>query len=143
MSVFEPIKLGWRDREYVIPPDRVLRAIAIIEDHITLVELTRYAASGSAPLAKIASAFAAVINYAAGVPSLSADDVYAGMFGSSEDNARAQAAIGALLAMMVPPSARPVANGAAVKNSQGAGPASKSRLKRRSDGASRRRSSGV
>jgi hypothetical protein len=130
--MFEPITLSWGGKSYVIPANQVMKALAVIEDHCTMFELQKSFKSGGVPLAKISNAFAAVIRFAGG--SVSAEDVYAGMFGGGPDAQAAQQAITALLMMMVPPSTRTVTEDeaeAVVKKSEGAAPPSKSRSRRR------------
>jgi hypothetical protein len=146
-SIFQPITLEWRDKRYVIPAERVMRAIAIVENHITLLELQRAAVNGSAPLAKIAGAFADVINYAGGT--LSAEEVYLGMFGDGADVLKIQLAVVTLLQMMVPPDAAKaltvtVEEGEdAVKKSKAAERSSKRRSRRPTHGDSNQRNSGA
>jgi hypothetical protein len=91
MAIFEEIRLRWDGREFVVTPDRVMACIAKIEDHITLVELKGYAERGTAPLGKLASAFAAVLRHAGA--RVTDEEVYAGMFRSGA----------MLLLMMIPP----------------------------------------
>ena len=98
---FKEVKLGWNGTEYVIEPDRVLGAIARIEDIVTLEELSRFGAKQSLPRAKLAMAFGAVLRYA-GAKKLTDDDVYHGMFGDERSSANMMAAVTALMAMMVP-----------------------------------------
>jgi hypothetical protein len=146
MSIFQPITLEWKDRRYIIQADRVMRAIAIVENHITLLELQRAALNGSAPLAKIAGAFADVIGYAGG--SVDAEEIYAGMFGNGADIERVQLAVVTLLQMMVPPGAVPAVASErdvldAAKKSGAAAPLSKRRSKRPIHGGSSRQNSGA
>lgn len=105
MAVFEEVTLTWEGREYTIAPDRLMQAIARIEDTLTLAELHDYAQRGTAPLGKLAIAYASALRHA-GAP-VTSDQVYAGMFrqdgaGVSVE-AAAMAAINGLLAMMLPP----------------------------------------
>jgi hypothetical protein len=100
MSIFQEVSLNWEGQEYKIEPNRVMGAIARVEEVITLAELAACAESGKMPLSKIAMAFGAVLRYA-GVK-VGDDEVYAGMFTSSENNSAIQS-ISALLSMMIPP----------------------------------------
>jgi hypothetical protein len=101
MAIFEEIRLRWDGREFVVTPDRVMACIAKIEDHITLVELKGYAERGTAPLGKLASAFAAVLRHAGA--RVTDEEVYAGMFRSGAMQTQCKVAIETLLLMMIPP----------------------------------------
>lgn len=103
MAGFDDIRLEWQGRQHVIRANRVMGAIARIEDVITLVELQRYADRGTAPLAKIAMAYGAVLRYAGA--DASDDDVYAGMFSGNSSQDDVVASVSQLLAMMIPPDA--------------------------------------
>jgi len=102
MGSFEDIHLQWADSEYVIRANKVLGAIARIEDVLTLNELQRFSARGTAPMAKLSMAYGAVLRYAGA--KVTDEEVYAGMFGSTGTGADAVVeSISALVAMMVPP----------------------------------------
>jgi len=101
MAVFEAVTFKWKERIYTIPPDQVMRAIAKIEDVLTLSELHRYGLSGTAPIAKLAMAFGAVLRHAGAA--VQDDEVYAALFNAGEQQEQVMAAIQTLLAMMVPP----------------------------------------
>ena len=105
MSIFEDIKLTWDGRDHVIPANRVMGAIARIEDVVTLGELQRYGEKQAAPLAKVAMAYGAVLRYAGA--SVTDDEVYAGIFSGEGPNNHESilTSIYTLLAMMVPPEA--------------------------------------
>lgn len=116
---FDPIVLSWRGRNHVIPPNRVMGAIARIEDFVTMGELRDYGLKKTIPMGKLAQAFAAVIEYAGG--KVDSDEVYADMFAGGEAQVNAAAAINALMGMMIPPesvagkaqAAKPKSKGAA------------------------------
>ncbi len=128
MSIFKEVTITWEGKAYAIPATSVLRAIAIIEEVITLDELMKYRSRNTAPLGKLAAAYGAVLRYAGAQATDEA--VYAAMFdGQAAESAGT--AVSALLLMMVPPSAmqRPeeakvMGNGSAV-----AAPLSKKRMK--------------
>ena len=105
MSIFEDIKLAWDGRDYVIPSDRVMGAIARIEDVVTLGELQRYSEKQAAPLAKVAMAYGTVLRYAGA--NVTDDQVYAGIFSGEAPNQQDSivTSIYTLLAMMLPPEA--------------------------------------
>lgn len=108
MSIFDDIRLEWGGREYVIRSNRVMGAIARIEDVVTLDELRRYGEKQTAPLGKMAMAYGSVLRYAGAV--VADDEVYAGMFAGESGGADAMAAsIYSLLEMMLPPGPMPAA----------------------------------
>lgn len=109
MGIFDDQKFGWREREYAVPANRVLGAIARVEDVVTLQELAEFANKKRAPLGKLSQAYGAVLRYAGA--DVSDDDVYAGMFGSGATQLQVVQAVFALINMMVPRSA--VANASA------------------------------
>lgn len=102
MTIFNEIKLSWEGREYVIPPDNMMRIIAKVEDVVTLSDLSRCAINKTLPLAKLSQAYALILQHA-GVVGVDEEKVYAGMF-SSNMQENAQRAVTTLLMLMIPPS---------------------------------------
>lgn len=103
MGVFAEVRLNWKGRDYVIPPDRVMRAIAVVEDVVTIAELGEMATIPKArKLTRLAEAFGAVLRFAGA--EASDEEVYAGLFDKNSKGAAIQAVM-ALLAMMMPPAA--------------------------------------
>lgn len=102
--IFEDITLAWEGEEYTIPSDRVLGAIARIEEHVTLTELHKDAlARGTVRMSRLSMAYASVLRYAGA--KVKDEDVYAAMFMDGGDaNQRAMEAMHGLMAMMIPPS---------------------------------------
>lgn len=103
MSVFDDIRLHWQGRDYVIRSNRVMGAIARIEDSLTIAELQQYSERNTAPLAKIAMAYGAVLRYAGA--RVDDDEVYEGLFAADDSSEVIMASLQTLLTMMVPPSA--------------------------------------
>lgn len=99
MSVFEPVTLAWKGKEYTVDPDKVMMLIAKIEEVITLSEVYSYAQKGAAPVAKIAMAYGVALRYAGA--DVRDDAVYKGLFSGGSDSI--PAALNALLSMMIPP----------------------------------------
>jgi hypothetical protein len=97
--MFEPITLTWDGREYVIPADQVMRAIAIVEEHITLGELGQAGDGVRVPLGKISMAFGALLRFAGA--RVTDAHVYEKVF-SDADGSAAAACI-ALISLMMPP----------------------------------------
>lgn len=99
--IFEDVRLTWQGREYVVPANDVLRAIAKVEDVITLSELHRHAQNNTMPISKLAMAFGTVLRHAGA--RVGDDDVYAAMFEGAKMQGRVVEAIRVLLHMMLPP----------------------------------------
>jgi hypothetical protein len=95
MSIFEDVKLTWGSEEYVIPANKIMGLIEVIESAIPINEL----ASDSPPRAKLAKAYASAIRYAGGT--ITQEEVYASFFNGGL-TAVATAAAG-LIMMMIPP----------------------------------------
>jgi len=102
MSVFQEIVLDWAGQEFRIAPDKVMGAIAAVEQILTLKEIGDFAQTGNPPVAKLAMAYGAVLRYAGA--KIRDDEVYAGMF-SGESSSSAMTSISNLLMMMIPPAA--------------------------------------
>lgn len=104
-SAFEDVTLNWKGRDYLIPARNMLRAVAIIEDHVTMPELQKFSERGAAPLARLSGAFAGVLKFA-GCPDVNADAVYSAMFDGDNQASAIASAVNTLMAMMLPKSAR-------------------------------------
>jgi hypothetical protein len=104
-SAFDDVKIEWKGRQYTIPSRNMMRAIALIEDHVTMPELQRYGERNTAPVSRLSSAFASVLRFA-GAPGVRDEDVYDAMFSGGDDAAAVATSVQVLLAMMVPKSAR-------------------------------------
>jgi hypothetical protein len=101
-GVFQDVRLAWGDRSFTIPAHKIMGAIAVIERHITLKELGTAARDReTVPLAALASAWAAVLNYA-GAEDVSNEEIYRDMLGGGAANTIIPAIEG-LMAMMIPP----------------------------------------
>lgn len=97
--MFQPIVLKWDGVAYTVPANRVLAAIATVENVLTLDELGRFTNKGTVPLARVAQAYGALMRFAGA--DVTDDAIYAGMFDSTDVNP--VMACQALLAMMLPP----------------------------------------
>lgn len=102
-GVFEDITLEWGGEQHKIRARKVLGAIAVVEDVVTLAELARYAERKTAPLARIAAAYGALLRYAGAA--VEDDEVYAGMFGAGVEQSAMVEALAALVGLMTPPAA--------------------------------------
>jgi hypothetical protein len=101
MGAFDAVTLSWEGRDHTIPANRVLGAIARIEDVVTLEELSRYGERGTMPLAKLAMAYGAVLRYAGA--NVKDDEVFTGMFSDGQKQSDLVTALMSLLTMMLPP----------------------------------------
>jgi len=99
--MFQDVTLSWKGEDYTVQANNVLMLIAKIENHITLQEL----ASGNPGLAKIAQAYSAALVHAGA--RVSPDQVYQSFFAGADAGENAILAVQGLLAMMVPPDAKP------------------------------------
>lgn len=98
MSIFSSVTLLWKGEEYIVPPDRVMGLIAVVEEEISIIELNR---KNGAPLVKLSRAFSAALNYAGKVEA--EENVYKTFFALSKDENTIPMVVNALLMMMVPP----------------------------------------
>jgi hypothetical protein len=100
MSIFQEIVLEWAGQEFRIAPDKVMGAIATVEEVVTLKEIGDYAQTGNASMSKLAMAYGAVLRYAGAT--VRDDEVYAGLF-KGDVKSSPMASISNLLMMMIPP----------------------------------------
>lgn len=154
-EIFNQVTFSWKGRDFTIPPNRIMGAIASVEEVMTLQEMAASTQTGKVKTARIAIAYAQVLRYAGarGVDSqgnsieATDDEVYAAMF-SVEGQSRAMVALQTLLLMMVPKDLIPTSSKEEVQAKGKAKPAaasssSKRPTKRQSaNGGSGRRSSG-
>lgn len=106
MGIFEDIRLTWRGTEYVIPAKSVLRAIAVVEDHVTMKELSEYSQNpGGSKFAKLTMAYAALLKFAGA--KVTEEEVYESVLRPLEEegNSTLYSAIYGLLSLMIPPKA--------------------------------------
>lgn len=101
MAIFEEVRLAWKGEERVIPPERVLRAIAKAESVVTLQELAEFGLRDALPLARISEAYGVLLRYAGF--KVTDDDVYAALFDDGQAQGQALALISTLQQLMVPP----------------------------------------
>lgn len=114
MAIFEKVVLTWLGEDFEIPPNQVMKALAKLEDVITMVQLMQYRSKGDFPLVKISMGYAAILRHAGA--RVTDEEVYAEMFKGEAAEARekALAAMYALMELMVPP-----AKSKEVKSEQG------------------------
>lgn len=101
-SVFEPIHMEWNGEKFTIPANRVLGAIARIEEHVTLNELrTDAGGRGTVRMVVLSRAYASVLRYAGAA--VADEEVYESIF-EKTGGARMLEAIQGLMMLMIPPS---------------------------------------
>ena len=97
MAIFQDVTLGFKGAEYIVKHNKVMKLIAIVEDVVTLKDLT----SGKGPkLNKLAEAYSVALNYAGAKTEV--DDVYASLFGDGGGE-MVSGSITALIMLMLPP----------------------------------------
>lgn len=75
MAIFESRTLSWRGKDYSIPANKIFRAIAVVEEHVSRQQLIDAIIHENTPYTKIASAWAAALRYA-GCASVTPDQTY-------------------------------------------------------------------
>jgi hypothetical protein len=129
MGIFSSFDFAWDGADYSIPSDRIMGAIATVEDCMTMAEIHEMLSSPrKLKVARVARVWGELLRYA-GAP-VTDEQVYAGMFGGAKDQAsRVVVSLYSLLKLMVPESAvseqgnpprqaRPVATGLPKKRSK-------------------------
>lgn len=101
--MFDDFTINWNGKTALIPGNRLLMAIARVEEVITLGEIMRYQVVSTVPLARISQAYGTLLRYAN--IECTDEDVYESMFGD-EPRKAIIGAISGLLVLMVPPSRR-------------------------------------
>lgn len=103
MSIFKEVSLTWKGEEYIVSPDNVMGLIEVIEDVITLEEI-----SAKINRSKISKAFACALRYAAqnSTPrkacNVTQQDVYTSLF-AKDTGGNISGIITSLMMMMIPP----------------------------------------
>lgn len=131
MSQFDDVKIKWAGREYTVPSRRMMEAIARIEEHLTLADMAAAAEQRRMPMAKIAMAFASVLNMVKPeqAPQFESEDIYAKMM-TITDAVQVRDLLSSLLGMMVPRSTLLASAGATTEGNAPAAVASRSSKKR-------------
>lgn len=99
--MFEPVTLTWDGKDYEVAPDRVMKVIAAIEEHVTLAEL---ASPRTLRMTAVAAGYHAALRQA-GVRNVATEDVYRALFRRRRGQVGIQEAVAGLLSIMVPPTA--------------------------------------
>lgn len=114
MQGFEDVTLTWRGQSYIVPANRQMMLIAVIEDALSgssgQQALTVLFRREGPPYSKLAAAFGAALRHAGA--RVSDEDVYLSMMEDMAHKSKAdvtemiQATIVALLSIIAPPAAR-------------------------------------
>lgn len=105
MAIFDDIELTWKGVPYVIRgDDQIMRVLASVEDHLTFMELEQGRSSNKIPLAKLSSAYSAVLRHAG--CKVSSAEVYADMWRDGQTVSKITEAVSGLLELMLPQSVR-------------------------------------
>ena len=98
MSIFQEFAITWNDKEYIVPPEKVMGLVEVVEDIITIEELNN---KGGIKRAKVSRAFATALQYS-GCSSVTQEDVYNKFF-SAESKIEMGMIISSILVLMIPP----------------------------------------
>ena len=101
--MFEQITLQWEGRDYVIPADQIMGAIAVIEEQVSFPELAQSLQTGRLAISKLAGAYAALLRFA-GASKISQEIVYGRMFSDGHMREEIPKAVSTLILIMTPPS---------------------------------------
>lgn len=102
MSIFKPVTLKWKGKEYTIPANEVLPVLADIETKMTFGELQQAAAvPEKAPLGTMSQVFGIALR-AAGCK-VSDEEVYFSIFHTDDAKADVGMVSVTIMQMMIPP----------------------------------------
>lgn len=100
---FNTLHLSWGGKEYHIPADQVMKAIARVEETVTFGELAEMLSTGRLKFAKISQAYATFLRYAGAM--VTDEEVFFVLFprGSADVLNEAMGKLYTLIVMMSPP----------------------------------------
>lgn len=105
-KIFEDFKFEWRGEEVTIPSNRVLGAIARVEQVLTMHELFTYIRErGSPPTTKLAEAWGSLLRYAKPDTEISDDEVWNELF-SGDTQRNVIEVANRLTDLLIPPKAK-------------------------------------
>lgn len=107
--MFDDTTLVWQGQTYKIPANRMLKAVAAVETHLTLTDAIGYMADNSIPFAKISQAYAAALRQAG--HGITAEEVYLDLISKPDDMTQAVVFLEKIMEMMIPSSVRDKAKG--------------------------------
>ncbi|MCB1476652.1 MAG: hypothetical protein H6883_07250 [Rhodobiaceae bacterium] len=102
MSIFEDFSFEWAGRKHVIPADRILKAIAVVEQHLTLHEISvMMGQRKTVRQAQLAAAYGALLRFVG--EDVTDEDVYGNFFAGRNSSAAMVSGLLGLQKLMVPP----------------------------------------
>lgn len=103
MSIFESFSFEWEGRKHVIPASSIMRAIAVVEQHVTLHEIvTMMNERKTVRMVQLSAAYAALLRFVG--EDVTDEQVYAGFFAGEAGADTMVAGLMGLQKLMVPPS---------------------------------------
>jgi hypothetical protein len=104
-SAWDDIKFTWKDVEYVLPAEHIMKCIMKVEDVITFKELMECMSENKPKLSRIAGGYGVILRFCG--CQVTDEEVYLGIFRDVDpDNPKPSVAVQAvalLLKMMLPP----------------------------------------
>lgn len=104
MAVFSDIALEWGGKTYPIPADRVMKAIAVVEEHITLPEFLLVSVGRQVSVSKLCAAYGALLRYAGA--RVSDEEVYESVFKGGDLQGTIIRSVNEIMQLMIPPATR-------------------------------------
>lgn len=98
--MFEDIEFQWKGAKYTLRADKVLRAIASVEEIITLHELSTYQHRGTIPAGKVSMAYGTMLRMAGA--RVKDEEVYSSLIQDASSEQMLETTL-VLMRMMLPP----------------------------------------
>lgn len=98
MSIFQDVEISWNGENYKVEHTKVMRLIAVIEDHVRIGDLVNEAGP---KLSKLAMAYAAALRFAGA--RVGDEEVYETFFDGGKGPEKALELSSGLLMLMMPP----------------------------------------
>jgi hypothetical protein len=112
MSVFSNIDLEWKGDVYTIAADRVMKAIAVVEAHITVPEFLMVSVGRHLPLSRLCAAYGAVLRYAGA--RVTDEEVYENVFAGGDVEGTIVRSVNEIMTLMLPARTREQLDGESV-----------------------------
>lgn len=100
MGAFDDVKMTWNGKDYTIPASSVFEVACRIEEVIPIPVLCKSLSDGTPSFTKVARAYGAALRFAGA--NVTDEQIYSGMFGSTERQSEIMVACQALLAVLLP-----------------------------------------
>lgn len=104
MGIFSNIDLEWGGEVYTIPSDQVMKAIAVLESHITVPEFLMIGAGRTMPVSRLCMAYGALLRYAGA--KVADDEVYQAVFTGGDLQGQVLRSVNEIMTLIIPPAAR-------------------------------------